>query len=450
MGGGIVPGRWYDRNREAEEQAGRSTMNEEHLKILRQGAAVWNAWRRKHPRTAPDLRNADLQGVDLQGTNLQGTDFEGANLQGAALLHTDLERANLRDADLRDADLRDVYLRGANIQSASLQGASLQGADLPDTDLKSTDLRRTNLRDADLRDAGLLGAKLQQAHLQGVDLRGANLQAIDLRGANLQDARLGGGILGDLDLSQAKGLERVEHRGPSTIGTDTLAKSQGQIPGAFLRGCGLADWEIEAARLYHPDLPEAERIDVTYEIIRIQGESPIQINPLFLSYSHDDGDFIDALEPWLNAHRIRFWRDVHDMKAGRIEKQIDRAMRLNPTVLLVLSGHSVESDWVEWEASKARKLERRYRKEGKPRDVLCPVALDEAWKTCDWPGPLRRQVEKYFILDFSAWEDPGTFKAQFRRLDEGLKIFYPGKSPVRRAKGSSVDRLAMGSGSGGD
>ena len=93
-------------------------------------------------------------------------------------------------------------------------------------------------------------------------------------------------------------------------------------------------------------------------------------------------------------------------------------------MLLVLSEHSVESNWVEWEVSQARKLEKELR-----RDVLCPVAVDEAWKSCRWPGPLRRQVEKYFILDFSAWEEPETFQGQFGRLVEGLGIFYPGKKP---------------------
>ena len=34
-----------------------------------------------------------------------------------------------------------------------------------------------------------------------------------------------------------------------------------------------------------------------------------------------------------------------------------RALRLNPTVLLVLSAASVKSDWVAWEVKKARELE---------------------------------------------------------------------------------------------
>ena len=107
------------------------------------------------------------------------------------------------------------------------------------------------------------------------------------------------------------------------------------------------------------------------------------------------------------------------MKAGRLETQIDRAIRFNPTVLLVLSEHSVESDWVEWEVRKARELEKELK-----RDVLCPVALDAAWKSCPWPGRLRAQIEEYNILDFSAWRDAASFERQFGKLLDGLKLFY--------------------------
>ena len=47
---------------------------------------------------------------------------------------------------------------------------------------------------------------------------------------------------------------------------------------------------------------------------------------------------------------------------------------LNPTVLLILSKNSVQSDWVEHEARTARELEKELK-----RDVLCPVARDAAW-----------------------------------------------------------------------
>ena len=128
---------------------------------------------------------------------------------------------------------------------------------------------------------------------------------------------------------------------------------------------------------------------------------------------------MEVLEGELDAKGIRYWRDQHDMVAGRLERQIDRAITLNPTVLLVLSSNSVSSDWVEWEASKARELERRL-----GHDVLCPIALDDAWRSCDWPGPLRRQIEDYHILDFSQWADRATLQQQVAKLIDGLKLFY--------------------------
>ena len=143
------------------------------------------------------------------------------------------------------------------------------------------------------------------------------------------------------------------------------------------------------------------------------------MSPLFISYSHDNNDFVDALEPLFIDKGIRFWRDKHDMKAGRIERQVDRAMRLNPTVLLILSENSVESDWVEHEAESARELEKQLE-----RDVLCPVALDDSWKDCKWNKRLRRQIEKYNILDFSEWKDKKEFSRQFSRLVDGLDIYY--------------------------
>jgi hypothetical protein len=145
----------------------------------------------------------------------------------------------------------------------------------------------------------------------------------------------------------------------------------------------------------------------------------LQINPLFISYNHKDGVFIDDMEKSLNEKGIRFWRDIHAATAGPLEKIVDRAMRLNPTVLLVLSENSVRSDWVEHEAESARELEKEL-----GRHVLCPVALDDAWKDCAWEQRLRRQIEKYNILDFSKWQDEEEFARMFKRLIAGLDLFY--------------------------
>ena len=114
-------------------------------------------------------------------------------------------------------------------------------------------------------------------------------------------------------------------------------------------------------------------------------------------------------------------RDVHDAKAGRLEKQIDRAIHQNPTVLLILSSNSIRSDWVEHEVRMARALEKEL-----GRDVLCPVALDDSWKSSPWPKRLMEQVMEYNILDFSDWERDTGFRRMFDKLIDGLELFYKG------------------------
>jgi hypothetical protein len=186
-----------------------------------------------------------------------------------------------------------------------------------------------------------------------------------------------------------------------------------------LQGCGLPDWEIESSKLYNPDLTNEEIVKIQYRMYDLRATQAIQINPLFISYSHGDAGFVDKMDKALTEKGVRFWRDIHDATAGRLETQIDRAIRQNPNVLLVLSKNSLNSDWVEHEVRKARTLEKEL-----GRDVLCPVALDESWKDSKWPERLMEQVMEYNILDFSKWEDEAIFDSKFAKLLQGLDLFY--------------------------
>jgi hypothetical protein len=112
---------------------------------------------------------------------------------------------------------------------------------------------------------------------------------------------------------------------------------------------------------------------------------------------------------------------VHHAISGRLEKQIGRAIQLNPTVLLILSEHSLKSDWVEYEVRAARELEKEM-----GRDVLCPVALDDSWKNSPWPKRIMEQIIEYNILDFSNWKNDSKFGRTFNKLIDGLELFYKG------------------------
>jgi len=356
--------------------------NEEQVKRLKKGVEGWNKWRDK---------NLDVE-------------------------------INLVEADLRRADLRDADLRWADLEGADLRGADLRGAQLMGAKLVVTKLIKANLKGAALHRANLQGANLNRANLREAYLWLADLDDAHLRGSNLTGVLLGPTFLGNVDLSDTKGLEEVLHEFPSHISTSTLQRSKGKIPEKFLRGCGLSNWEIESAKLYQPGLSAQEVDNILYRVQDLRVGQAVQINPLFISYSHKDGAFVDEIEKHLDKSGIRFWRDIHDATAGRLEKVVDRAVRQNQIMLLILSENSVKSDWVEHEARTARELEKELE-----RDVLCPVALDDAWKDCRWPERLREQIMEYHILDFSKWKEKEEFARMFRKLVDGLDLFYKEK-----------------------
>lgn len=122
--------------------------NQEHVEVVKQGAAAIEQWRARNPDTRLDLREAYLSGANLYGANLSSADLREANLCGADLYGADLRGADLRGADLYGANLSVANLSEANLREANLRGANLFGADL----------REANLFGADMSDADLSGA----------------------------------------------------------------------------------------------------------------------------------------------------------------------------------------------------------------------------------------------------------------------------------------------------
>ncbi|RLD05013.1 MAG: hypothetical protein DRI32_04725 [Chloroflexi bacterium] len=425
--------------------------NEEQLAILKQGVNVWNQWREENPEVKIDLKRAKLDGQDFSMINFQNADLEYSDFQ-----NTKLAKSNLSDTILVSADFRHASLWGANLSRANLTKSNFNSANLNGTNLQNADLSlaqftkvgffyaefqdaklyRTNFLNADfsnsnLRKAKFDGTKLKGANLSKADLSGVTLFGVELRqtqfddtivvNTNFNESIFGETFFCNCDLSESLGLETSMYIGPSTIGTDTLQKSKGKIPVEFLRGSGLSDIDIEYAKLANPELTAQEVSEITHKIFELKDTRPIQISPLFISYSHANMSFVEKLEAKLIEKGIRFWRDVHNATAGRLETQIDRAIRHNPTVLLILSESSTKSDWVEHEVRLARKLEKEI-----GRDVLCPIALDDSWKTSKWPERIMEQVTEYNILDFSKWDDDTKFDEMFTKLIDGLDMFYKG------------------------
>jgi uncharacterized protein YjbI with pentapeptide repeats len=359
---------------------------------LKQGVKVWNKWRKESYVT-------DLRGADLGNYNLAGVDFSKSNL-----IECNLSKVNLTGADLFQSNLSGANLLNANLSDANLQKATLYGADL---------------RHVDLRDSNL-----SYSILQGSDLRDTNFRNANLKRTDLSLTTMGFTTFLGVNLGEAFGLDQVTHYVHSPIDTETIKLSKGNLPTKFLQGCGLSDLDIEYSNLYKLELSNQEINNIIYKIYDLRANQAIQVSPLFISYSHADTPFVERLEPRLTEKGIRFWRDVHNMTSGRMEKQVDHAMRQNPTVILILSENSIRSDWVEHEARLARELEKEI-----GRDVLCPIALDDSWKSAKWPARLMEQIKEYNILDYSNWKNDKTFGQVFNKMISGLDMFYKSESP---------------------
>ncbi|GIS82456.1 MAG: hypothetical protein CM1200mP15_10880 [Dehalococcoidia bacterium] len=133
-------------------------------------------------------------------------------------------------------DLTTVDLASADASASDFSGCNLSNADLTLTDMKQSDLTGANLMNA-----RLTGTNLDLANLSGADLRCANLNRVSANGTLFTSVRMGMTVIGDSDLSGALDLESARHSSSSTIGLNTLVRSNGNISMNFLIETGLPD-----------------------------------------------------------------------------------------------------------------------------------------------------------------------------------------------------------------
>jgi len=184
--------------------------------------------------------------------------------------------------------------------------------------------------------------------------------------------------------------------GPSTIGIDTLFKSEGKIPDEFLREAGVPD-------------------DFVTFIPSFVGQA-IQFYSCFISYSHQDEEFSQRLHSRMRSENLRVWFAPEDMKGGRkLHEEIFRAIQIHDKLLLVLSENSMKSEWVMTEIRRARRVEKE-----ESRRKLFPIRLVdfeeiEKWECFDADSKkdLAVELREYYIPDFSNWKDHDAFETEF-------------------------------------
>ncbi len=194
----------------------------------------------------------------------------------------------------------------------------LNGANLGGTNFNAANLSNANLLHADLRftqfhQAILSSSDFSNAILTGVILSGANLD-----GTNLSHAQLNGAVFANVDFSKAKGLETIQHRGPSTIGIDTIYKSKGQIPEIFLRGCGVPD--------------------IFIEYMHALTDKPFDFHHCYIGYSPEDEAFATRLHDTLQGKGVRCWTMEKNAKLGvPVTRSIEHGIRITDKLLVCCS-----------------------------------------------------------------------------------------------------------------
>lgn len=114
--------------------------------------------------------------------------------------------------------------------------------------------------------------------------------------------------------------------------------------------------------------------------------------PIFISYSHNDKDFVDQLASNLVRHKARVWVDRWELNVGdSIIDRIQNAIQESDAFIIIISKSSMNSDWCKKELSSGflRELEEK-------RVIVLPVLLENA----EMPIFLRGKMYADFRTNF--------------------------------------------------
>jgi uncharacterized protein YjbI with pentapeptide repeats len=456
--------------------------NQEQVELLKQGFAVWNMWRLRHPKATLDLRSADLCFADLRDTDLCGAnlslthlrdadlrraDLYGANLSDAELsfarLHdadlcgVDLRRANLIRADLYGANLSGANLRGANLNGTNLFRANLNGANLSGANFNNTNLSHANLSGIDLHDVNLSRTNLVGADLGGADLSGTDLSKVNLGGADLSGTNLVGADLSSVNLSEANlsgaNLSRTNLIGANLSRTNLIGAnlSRTNLIGANLNGANFHKTRLSYAILAAIDLCTINGLDtiihggpsyVDVKTVRLpEGETRthflqgVGFSDTFIDYYHS---LFTAVIQYASCFISYAHQD--EVLAQRLYKDLqDKGVRcwfaphdLRPGTLFyrgiedaiqihetVILLLSEHAVKSNWVAHEVETTLNRQARER--REILFPIRLDDAifQNTDAWAMTLR---DSRHIGDFTNWHDDAIYQQHFAELLRHLKV----------------------------
>ena len=405
--------------------------NMEHVQLVRRGRDHVARWREANPNDSLDLNAAYMSYVRAPLVNISGADLRHADLMGAVMRRANLSGcylnpSHLYHADLREADVSGALLNGANLRGADLRGADLTGADLDRAVLSDANLSGANLTNANLQRTSLIGANLSGANFTGANFSGANIvrsnlsEAVlngadffqtqvwgcNMAGADLAGAALGYTVLQDCDLREVVGLDQIRHDAPSSIGVDTVYRSGGQLPAAFLTGAGVPD---SLAILQEAIIAAAPALSECY-----------------ISCRDDDEEFARKLSIDLSAQGVNTYVFSERVRGNALvsrlsssdQEEVERWLRNYDKLVVVASSRALDTEAILNDITAARN-----KQQSADRWLLYFVAPDNGLMRPSGRAA-RNMAAENVIFDLRP-EDSATYEAEIAKLADALKQDLP-------------------------
>jgi hypothetical protein len=324
-----------------------------------------------------------------------------------------IQNADLRRINFDEADITGIDFIKCNLSRASFQGTHVgnprkfpmvSAARFIRCSLRHT-VFRCNLGRATFEACDLRSAEFNSVRATGADFSHSQLSKAMLVGSFddvvLLSTKLGGSYWFDVafidtDLSVADGLMEADILGPTVLDHRTLWRS-GPLPQEFYRRCGFSEIFVD----YLPSMIQRA----------------INLSSCFISYSSQDDALARRLYLDLQKYKVRTFFAPKDLKIGaKIRDDLEVAIHTRDKLLLILSRHSIASQWVEYEVEAALSRERT-----EQTSVLFPITVDdEVFRTKkSWAATLQRQRH---IGDFRGYTNAASYQEALRKLLSDLAV----------------------------
>jgi uncharacterized protein YjbI with pentapeptide repeats len=368
----------------------------------------------------------DISGADLRHSDLMGAVMRRANLSGCYL-----NPSHLYHADLRESNLTNALFNGANMRGADLRGADFSGADLDRAVLSDADLSGANFTNANLQRTSLIGANLSGANFTGANFSGANLVRSNLSdavlneadlfqtqvwgcnmsGSNVSGAALGYTVFQDCDLRSVIGLEQLRHDAPSSIGVDTIYRSGGLLPAAFLAGAGVPS-----------------SVSLLQDAI---AAAPPSLTECYIACRDGDEEFALKLSSDLSGLGVNTWVFSQHARGNALvsrlsssdQEEVERWLRNYDKLIVVASSRALDTEAILNDITAARN-----KQQSADRWLLYFVAPDDGLMR---PGgrAARAMAAENIIFDLRP-EDSATYEAELAKLANAVKLDQPASASV--------------------